>query len=132
MLIFERELRLPIQLVIGDPLNDTVADVSNYVVQLQERLNIVHEFNRTQLAIASRRMIDHYDRFAKAAPFKVGDRVCLYNLKRKKGLSSKLQSDWDGPYEVIAPLSEVVYGIRQHRAKNDVVIHRDRLGPVRQ
>ena len=41
-----------------------------------------------------------------------GDWVLLYNLQRKKGLSPKLQYNWERPYQVIKRLNDVMYRIQ--------------------
>ena len=58
--------------------------------------------------------------------FKAGDRVWLHNPRRRKGFSPKLQSSWEGPYEVVDALSDVTYRIRRGTQRSKVV-HVDRL-----
>ena len=40
-----------------------------------------------------------------------GQLILLYNPKRNKGLSAKLQTSWEGPYKIIKRLNDVVYRI---------------------
>lgn len=47
------------------------------------------------------------EKTARDLSFHLGDRVCVHNPRRKKGLSPKLQSHWEGPYEVVKVLNEV-------------------------
>ncbi|GFW78882.1 kinectin [Trichonephila clavipes] len=44
--------------------------------------------------------------------FHEGDRVWLWNPKRRKGLSPKLQTNWEGPYTVLKRLNDVVVQIQ--------------------
>jgi len=44
-------------------------------------------------------------------------------------LSLKLRSYWQGPREVVAQLSEVVYQVRMPGRGRVVVLHMDRLAP---
>ena len=55
----------------------------------------------------------------------------MYCPIRKKGVSPKLCSHWQGPGEVIARLSEVVYRVRMPGRRREVVLHQDRLAPYR-
>ena len=58
-------------------------------------------------------------------PVTAGDRVWLYNPRRKQGLSPMLQNPWEGSYTVVAALSAVTC-IRRGR-KCPSVDHVDRL-----
>ena len=59
--------------------------------------------------------------------YRVGQRVWLYNPRRKKGLSPKLQSPWDGPWEVVEALTDVTFRIRRGAKQRSRVVHSDRL-----
>ncbi|KAI5728107.1 hypothetical protein M8J77_011685 [Diaphorina citri] len=61
--------------------------------------------------------------------FKEGDLVWLYNPKRRKGHSPKLQQNWEGPYNVITRINDVVYRIRKGSRGKFKVVHLDRLAP---
>ncbi|XP_070001372.1 uncharacterized protein [Penaeus vannamei] len=59
--------------------------------------------------------------------YNVGDHVWLHNPLRKRGLSPKLQSPWEGPYEILQVMSDVTYKIRRGPQKRSRVVHADRL-----
>ncbi|GFT15341.1 uncharacterized protein TNCV_3263981 [Trichonephila clavipes] len=63
-------------------------------------------------------MKTRYDTKATGHQFKEGDKVWFYNPTRRKGLSPKLQSHWDGPYTILKIINDVV--IRIH---NLVALH---------
>lgn len=70
-----------------------------------------------------------YNQRARKINFNIGQKVWFYNPRRERGKSPKLQSNWEGPYEIGRKLSDVVFGIRKscrHRCK---VVHSDRLAP---
>jgi hypothetical protein len=72
-----------------------------------------------------------YDPLANSAGYQEGDRVWLYRPTRRKGKSPKLQTCWEGPYNIITRMNDVIYRIqRQPRAKM-MVVHLDRLAPYR-
>lgn len=128
--IFGNNIRMPADLKFGTPPGYS-GIMSEYVSELKNKLNYVHHLVRKRLRITSDRMKTRYDRRANTAGFQADDLVWLYNPKRQKGLSPKLQADWEGPYLVITRINDVVYRIQRHgkpRAKMKVV-HIDRLAP---
>nr|WPV71156.1 MAG: replicase [Ips erranti-like virus 3] len=128
--VFGRELRLPMDLLFGRP-EEPPASCDSYSEKLAQRLHVIHEEVRQKLKFASDRLKTRYDKRANSSGFQAGDQVWLYNPARKKGKSPKLQRSWEGPYDVIKRLNDVVYRIqRGHRAKMKIV-HLDRLAPYR-
>ena len=65
--------------------------------------------------MTSDRMKARYDCAANTEGFQEGQLVLHYNPQRKKGLSLKLQNNWDGPYKIIKLLNDVVYRIQIQR-----------------
>ena len=57
----------------------------------------------------------------------VGDFVWCYSPAKKKGISSKLQRRWTGPFLIIDVLSDCVYRIQKNPKSKPKVVHRDRL-----
>ena len=53
----------------------------------------------------------------------------MFNPVRKKGVSPKLQSFWDGPFLVVQKLSDLVYKIQKSPTAKPRVVHHDRLKP---
>ena len=51
----------------------------------------------------------------------------LYNPQRRKGISPKLQSTWEGPYTVLECVSDVTYRIPLGSHGKPKVFHSDRL-----
>lgn len=127
-LMMGRELRLPVDLTTGRPPDEELPTVAtDYAIALQERLVEAHHQVRGRLKLAGEAMRHRYDRGSRAAEFAVGDKVWLYNPRRRKGLSPKLQSPWEGPYTVIEKVSEVTFRIRRGQRGKPKIIHADRL-----
>lgn len=82
---------------------------------------------RGSLRIAGQAIKQHYDRRMREARYAVGDLVWLHNPRRKKGLSTKLQSPWEGPYSVVEVISSITYRIRKGQRGRTLVVHVDRL-----
>ena len=121
-----RELRLPLDLVLGGSPNVNSHISSGWVSNLQRNLREVHELARNQIQLTSDRMKARYDFRANCPKYKEGDKVWLYNPHRRRGRSPKLQRNWEGPYEVKKCLNDVVYRIQRGQGRPKVV-HSDRL-----
>ncbi|GBM60819.1 hypothetical protein AVEN_66777-1 [Araneus ventricosus] len=72
-----------------------------------------------------------YDSRATDHHFKEGDLVWMYNPKRQRGPSPKLQQNWEGPYTVVKKLNDVVYRVQRSPNAKPKVIHINRLAPYR-
>ncbi|GBN83192.1 hypothetical protein AVEN_112632-1 [Araneus ventricosus] len=55
----------------------------------------------------------------------------MYNPKRRRELSPKLQQNWEGPYTVVKKLNDVVYRVQRTPNAKPKVIHINRLAPYR-
>ncbi|KAJ8912680.1 hypothetical protein NQ315_011039 [Exocentrus adspersus] len=119
------ELRLPIDLISDRPKEEEGVD--NYLSRLQDRLRLTHTEVRQKLKLESDRMKTRYDLRANTGGFQVGEKVWLYNSKRTKGKSPKLQKSWEGPYTVVTRLNDVVYRIQKNPQAKMKVVHIDRL-----
>ncbi|GFW70147.1 retrovirus-related Pol polyprotein from transposon 412 [Trichonephila clavipes] len=98
-MLFGRDLRLPCDLLFGRP-PDTPSSPEEYVQNLQARFEDVHNLARERINLRTEKMKTRYDTKATGHQFKEGDKVWFYNPTRRKGLSPKLQSHWDGPYTI--------------------------------
>jgi len=127
-ILFGTDLRLPADLEFGmKPSVDK--DVNSYGQQIREELDEIHRAVRLHTHLKSDKMKMRFDGAANCDGFNEGDLVLLYNPQRKKGLSPKLQSNWEGPYRVVKRINDVVYRIQSassHQRKMKVV-HLERL-----
>jgi len=126
---FGRELKLPIDLLRGVSPQEHKLEENIYVSELREKLNALHAEVSQQLDLRSRRIKTLYDKKARRLVFEKGHRVWLYNPRREKGKAPKLQSNWEGPYEVVRRLNDVVYCIRKSNRHRNKIVHLDRLAP---
>jgi len=126
---FGRELKLPIDLLRGVPSQERKFKENMYVSELREKLNGLHAKVRQQIDLRSQRVKALYDRKARRIVFEKGHRVWLFNPRRDKGKAPKLQSNWEGPYEVVRRLNDVVYCIRKSGRHKNKIVHLDRLAP---
>ena len=126
---FGHEIRLPIDLVFGQPERENNSNVygSQYPNRVSDRIDEVHEFARGRLRIASDAMKRNYDIKSNLHEFQVGEAVWLYDPVRRVGLNPKLQRPWKGPCKVIAKLSEILYRVQQSPRHRPRVVHHDKL-----
>lgn len=126
---FGRDLKLLLDLLRDSPPQEFKFLENNYISLLREKFNLIHDGVRQQLNLRSQKVKALYDHKARRLLFDAGQKVWLYNPRRIVGKTPKLQSNWEGPYEVIKRLNDVVYCIRKlYRHKNKIV-HLDRLAP---
>ena len=131
-LMMGRELRLPVDLTTGRPPDEGMPTVvTEFAVALQRRLVEVHHQVRGQLKIAGEAMRRRYDRGSREVALEVGDKAWLHNPRRRKGLSPKLQSSWEGPYDIVQKISAVTFRIRRGRRGKSKIVHADRLWKYR-
>jgi hypothetical protein len=127
-IIMGRELRLPCDLKFGCPPGEDVAG-EDYVSDLRRKMEDIHQRVRHNIQSASDRMKESYDVRAENGGYRPEDLVWLYNPQRRRGFSPKLQCNWEGPYEVMERINDVVYRIRKPPHGKPRVVHFNRLAP---
>ncbi|GFW28490.1 retrovirus-related Pol polyprotein from transposon 17.6 [Trichonephila clavipes] len=99
-----------------------------YIEKLQARMEEMNHLARERIGMDSEKM-NRYDARATGHDFREGDNVWLWNPKRRKGLSPKLQTNWEGPYTVLKGQNDVVVRIQNSPHSKPKVIHYNRLAP---
>ena len=123
-----RELRLPSNVATGVPPEDEESrTITEYVEKIKRNLIEVHNHVRENLKIASGSMKQRFDAKASQAILEPGEKVWLYNPRRKRGVCPKLSSDWEGPYTIVNRLSDVTYRIKGDGRSKPKVVHFNRL-----
>ncbi|GFU98817.1 hypothetical protein TNCV_2308411 [Trichonephila clavipes] len=127
-MLFGRDIRLPAALLFSRPPDAPLAP-EEYIEELQARMEEMHHLARERIGMASEKMKTRYDARATGHDFHEGDKVWLWNLKRRKGISPKLQTNWEGPYTVLKRLNDVVVRIQKSPHSKPKVIYSNRLAP---
>ena len=83
MVMFGRELTLPIDMALGRPIREVRLCATDHAYQLEQRLLDIHDFARRHLHISSESMKRRYDVQTHKIPYKLGDALWYYNPKRK-------------------------------------------------
>ena len=122
------EIRLPVDLLVGNPPEESYSMFeTDYIQVLQERLHLGHEWARVHLKRGAERQKKLYDIRATSHGYRRGQFVWLYTPVKKKGLCSKLQKFWDGPYLIVNKLSDALYHIQKSRRSSCKIVHYNRL-----
>ncbi|KRY42383.1 Retrovirus-related Pol polyprotein from transposon [Trichinella spiralis] len=118
-----RELRLPLDVQIGNPPGREAQGLPDYIRGTRERIDRVHELARDHLKTQQRRQKCLHDRHAKESRFCPNDRVWLAMPRR-----GKLDRGWEGPYHVVEVMGPQTYRVRHHeRKRRTLVVHSDRM-----
>ena len=131
MMTYGRELNLPVDLIYGAPPSSVQPgqEPHQYVAELEQAILKVHEIARTKMLKAANRQKKNYDLKQYKYNYKKGDLVWLFTPAIKKNRVKKLSSRWNGPYQVVEPLSDVVIKIRRRPRAKELVVHHNRLKP---
>ena len=125
---YGREPRLPIDVkylpLAADDLSTSVLDYRKRVV---EKVELAQNLARENLRRAQQKMKDCYDQKTKEPVFEVGQRVWVYTLRTRKGLSKKLMHNWLGPYRIVEKLSPVHFKLRMINKKVAFSCHVNRM-----
>jgi hypothetical protein len=112
MLMFGREIDLPLDVAFGLPTNH-VFGTEEYCQTLRERLEDSFEYVRDALQKSAERRKRYYDTSRRGKQYEEGELVWLFNPQRKIGKSPKLQKCWSGPFKIVKKLNDILYQIRK-------------------
>jgi hypothetical protein len=130
-MVFGREVTLPLQAVIGQPMESHYeSDQSNYddyLHNLKKILKEIHGIARNNLKQAAVYQKRHYDLKAKKRLFKKGQPVWTYEPARKAGICNKLTSPWKGPFIIEKQIDDVTYRVKKSARQPSGIYHVDRL-----
>ncbi|GFY32808.1 retrovirus-related Pol polyprotein from transposon 412 [Trichonephila clavipes] len=127
-MLFGRDHRLPAGLLFSRPPDAPLAP-AEYIKKLQARMEEIHNLARERIDMASEKIKTRYDARATGHNFHEGNKVWLCNPKRRKGVSPKLQTNWEGPHTVLKRLNDVVVRIQKSPHSKSKIIHYNRLAP---
>ena len=86
-LVFEREARLPIDVMFGLPPYSLSTDTNQYAIDLRRHLELVYRQVRDNMEVQQRHQEELYDKSACDKPFEVGSMVWLHCPAVPRGTS---------------------------------------------
>ncbi|KAJ8948857.1 hypothetical protein NQ318_013510, partial [Aromia moschata] len=98
MLTSGREMKLPTDLILGHPVEENQErSLPEFVEDLRERMDRIHQFAREKLKIHSDKMKQRLDTTSTKTAFKPGDAVWLYAPKKDERKKSKASEQLGRP-----------------------------------
>ena len=127
-LMFGRENRLPVDIVLGE-LTDraSVKRIDDFVEEMTNRQKEDFRLVRSHLGQAAMRRKQRYDDKVNEQTFQIGQLVWYFYPRKKQGLSPKWQSWYVGPYRVIRLIDSHNIVIQKSKKHKSIVVHRDKL-----
>ena len=129
MMMFGRDLTLPIGMAVGRPVRDDRISVTDHAYELEQTLLEIHKFATRHLNIASDSMKRKYDLKTNFREYKIGDPVWYFKPRRRVGYNPKFQADWNGPMVVIECLNNVLDRIKSDPRATPDIAHHDYIRP---
>ena len=116
----------PLDAVVSTPASDPASNADEFALQtlehFQEATALVHDFTGKNI----QRMKRRYDATVRPQSYAIGEKVLVYNPKKRRGQFAKWQSCWTGPYVVENKLNQMNFVVKKGRFKA-AVIHIDRM-----
>ena len=128
-LFLGREVRLPIDLIMGLPVEDgqTPQTTVEYVTNLQQQSMAAFELARKHLHANAERRKAIYDIRSKGVKFSVGDWVWYLYPHRYQGKSIKWQKCYTRPYLILRVIQPVNCVLQRSAKSKPFVVHFDKL-----
>jgi len=129
MLVFGREIRAPVDIVLGTPPGeeDYYNSPDEYVCGLQERLRAAHDLARNHLNEVAIRRKESYDTKVKKRSFGKGQ-WCYYLYPRRYAKRNiKWSRVYEGPYLIIDEIPPCDFVIQKTRRSKPLIVHADKL-----
>ena len=102
-------------------------NVSDYVENLQEKLQQVHQLALTNLKKSAIYRKRHYDIKSSKRVLAPSQAVWLYEPSKRPGVCAKLAPRWKGPALVLQRLDDLTYVVKLKQNTPAKVYHIDRL-----
>ena len=131
MLMFGRELSMPIDIVLGIPegSEEKYNSANEYVSNLQNKFRTFYEKTRLALERCAERNKNYYDIRVKGNRYNTGDWVLYYLPKSTQGRCVKWEKLFSGPYLIVKKYDEVTFAIQMSKRAKLKTVHIDKLKP---
>ena len=129
-LIFGKENRMPVDLVLGDlegGESNLAGCTDEYAAGIVERQQADYALVREHLDESATRRKEQYDIRVRSQEFVPGQLVWYHYPRRRQGLSPKWQSYYTGPYRIVRVIDSHTVVIQKNARSKCIVVHRDKL-----
>jgi len=116
----------PLDAIVSTLASDPTSNADEFALQTFERLQEANAFVRVFTGHSVQRMKRRYDASVRPQTYTIGEKVLVYNPKKRRGQFAKWQSCWVGPYTIENVLNQINYVVKKCRGKG-AVIHVDRM-----
>jgi len=115
-LFLGRENRMPLDLIMGSPLEDTslYQTEHEYLENLHENMRLSYKIARQKLRVCAERRKKYYDIRVKPQQFDVGDWVLYHYPRCFKSKSQKWQKAYIGPFLIVEMLEPSNCWLQSH------------------
>jgi len=126
--MFNREIRMPIDLVLSD--REDVKQWMSYddfVSDQQDIIQRTYQIVRDNIKKCAERTKDRYNLDVRSTEYHIGDWVWRFYPRRFVGRSSKWQKRWEGPHLIVAVISESNLLIQKSQRSPRIIVHIDHV-----
>ena len=117
-LMFGREMRIPMDVMMGSGPMNNESSYSQFVADLQGNLEAAYRDVRLSIKIAQRRQKDAYDKGVRHMVFEAGDLVLRYDPQLEPAEANKFHRQWEGPYEIVEQVTDVTNLVKKARGRS--------------
>jgi len=129
-LFLGREVRMPLDLVMGIPPgqnNQEASNIDEYVQRTQEQMVEAYEVAKRHLGVAAQRRKAAYDIRVRQDDFKVGDWVWYWYPRKYSLRSPKWQKCYTGPYLIVRKIEPVNFVLQRSSRAKPFVVHINKM-----
>ena len=116
-------MQIPLDVMMGRTEVDK-KNCSEFVSDLQDRLETAYSDVRHSLKVGQRLQKDAYDKGVRHMAFRTGNLGLHYTPQLKPGEANKFHRQWEGPFEIVERITDVTYRgtkVRGHFRRSQVV-----------
>jgi transposase InsO family protein len=129
-LIFGREVRAPVDIVLGTGENQQSNNsYDSFVDTTHKRMCEAYDLVRQHIGESAQRNKRYYDVRVRPAQYKVGQWVFYFNPRRFQGRQEKWSRKYTGPFCVTKVLGPVNVQLQRSRNAKPFVAHLDKIKP---
>lgn len=129
-LMFGRQPRLPVDIILGIPHVGNTADTEEFAQHTRDNLQTAFELARRNLTERADKQAENNSKLKPYPVFQPGQEILVYRpYQDSDGPNPKLLLPWRGPYIVCSQLSPVVYRVRLKNDTREVSVHLAHIKP---